>query len=153
MKDLVTLHEMIRRYNNMSFTHHYILGFVEHHKVYWCVATSEILPFVCTLDRASRQGGTSLRFKPTNAQKEILHTENLHFLCTEEEFLSIKANCKYNAGEVFEKMITEMFGQVWTKDRVPFTQAGDIEVKGIAYQIKFEKATFASEKSLMSLGR
>ena len=45
-------------------------------------------------------------------------------------------------------MVTEFYGQTWEKDNVPFTEDGDITVDGIAYQIKFEKATFTNEKTL-----
>ena len=58
---------------------------------------------------------------------------------------------KYNKGEVFEKMVTEGYGQAWEKDNVPFTKDGDLTVDGVAYQIKFEKATFTNEKSLMKM--
>ena len=47
--------------------------------------------------------------------------------------------------------MTESFGQVWEKDNVPFTEDGDLTVNGIAYQIKFEKATFTNEKTLARL--
>ena len=47
--------------------------------------------------------------------------------------------------------MTESYGQTWTKDNVPFTAGGDIEVDGIAYQIKYEKATFTNEKTLARL--
>jgi hypothetical protein len=45
-------------------------------------------------------------------------------------------------------MVTEKCGQVWIKDNVPFTDGGDLTVNGIAYQLKFEKATFTNEKFL-----
>ena len=48
-------------------------------------------------------------------------------------------------------MITEYFGQKWEKDNVPFTEDGDITIDGIAYQIKYQKATFCTEKSLANL--
>ena len=54
-------------------------------------------------------------------------------------------------GEVFEKMETEKAGQTWTKDNVPFTIDGDLTVDGIAYQIKYEGATFTNEKTLAKL--
>ena len=47
----------------------------------------------------------------------------------------------------------EPYYDEWEKDNVPFTEAGDIEVNGIAYQIKFEKATFTNEKSIANLGK
>jgi hypothetical protein len=61
------------------------------------------------------------------------------------------SDSKYNKGEIFEKLVTEAYGQEWVKDNIPFTEAGDIEVDGHAYQIKYEKATFTNEKSLMKM--
>ena len=72
-------------------------------------------------------------------------------LCSEKFFNEQVAESKYNNGEIFEKMVTEYFGQVWVKDNVPFTKAGDIETDGVAYQIKYQKATFCNEKSLANL--
>lgn len=48
-------------------------------------------------------------------------------------------------------MVTEHYGQEWGWDNVPFTEAGDIEIDGVAYQIKFEKATYVTEKRLARL--
>jgi hypothetical protein len=66
-------------------------------------------------------------------------------------FETLVEESKYNKGEIFEKLVTENFGQEWTKDNVPFTKGGDLTVNGIAYQIKFEKATFTNEKTLARL--
>ena len=49
-------------------------------------------------------------------------------------------NSKYNKGEIFEKLITESYGQKWEKDNVPFFSGADLTVNNIAYSIKFEKA-------------
>ena len=62
-------------------------------------------------------------------------------------------NSKYNKGEIFEKFITEYFGQKWEKDNIPFTEAGDIEINGVAYQIKYELASFCSETTLARLSK
>ena len=77
--------------------------------------------------------------------------QSAQVLCSVNYFESVKADCKYNKGEVFEKLVTEFYGQEWTKDNVPFTVDGDLTVNGTAYQIKFEKATFCNEKSLANL--
>ena len=70
-------------------------------------------------------------------------------ICSTEYFNEVHASTKYNRGEVFEMMVTESKGQTWTKDNVPYTEDGDITVDGIAYQIKFEKATFINEAQMM----
>ena len=72
-------------------------------------------------------------------------------LCSTKFFDETVTATKYNKGEVFEKMVTESYGQEWKKDNVPFTEDGDLTADGIAYQIKFEKATFTNEKSLHRL--
>lgn len=141
---------MINRYNEVAFTHNYIWGFTYKHNVYMTITTSEVMPLVCKLDKASRGAGYALRFCPTTDQKLVL-MPSATLLCSEKFFNEQVAESKYNNGEIFEKMVTEYFGQVWVKDNVPFTEAGDIETDGVAYQIKYQKATFCNEKSLANL--
>ena len=141
---------MINRYNEVAFTHNYIWGFTYKHNVYMAITTSEVMPLVCKLDKASRGAGYALRFCPTTDQKLVL-MPSATLLCSEKFLNEQVAESKYNNGEIFEKMVTEYFGQVWVKDNVPFTEAGDIETDGVAYQIKYQKATFCNEKSLANL--
>ena len=114
------------------------------------ITTSEVMPLVCKLDKASRGAGYALRFCPTTDQKLVL-MPSATLLCSEKFFNEQVAESKYNNGEIFEKMVTEYFGQVWVKDNIPFTEAGDIQTDGVAYQIKYQKATFCNEKSLANL--
>ena len=139
---------MINRYNELSYTHNYIYGFYFQNMVYMVKATAEIMPYILKLDKASRGAGYSLRFCPTNAQKALLLAKGATALCSKEFFETSVKESKYNKGEIFEKMVTEFFSQKWTKDNIPFTEDGDITVNEIAYQIKFEKATFTNEKTL-----
>ena len=141
---------MINRYNEVAFTHNYIWGFTYKHNVYMTITTSEVMPLVCKLDKASRGAGYALRFCPTVDQKLVL-MPSATLLCSEKFFNEQVAESKYNNGEIFEKMVTEYFGQVWVKDNIPFTEAGDLETDGVAYQIKYQKATFCNEKSLANL--
>ena len=143
---------MIHRYNKSAFTHNYIWGFTYKHNVYMAITTSEVMPIVCKLDKASRGAGYALRFCPNAGQKLAL-MPSATLLCSEKFFNEQVAESKYNNGEIFEKMVTEYFGQVWEKDNIPYTEAGDIEVDDIAYQIKFQKATFCNEKSLANLAK
>ena len=137
-------------YNNKAFTDSYILGFILDHVVYMTIADRNMTDRVTCLDRASRGQGFSLRFKPNKAQKMLL-MPGATALCSDELFNGLVTDSKYNRGEIFEKLVTEHFGQAWVKDNVPFTIDGDITVDGVAYQIKFEKATFTNEKALASL--
>ena len=137
-------------YNNKAFTDKYILGFMLNHVVYMSVCDRNTVDRVTCLDKASRGQGYALRFKPNKAQKMLL-IAGATALCSEDFFNDLVTGSKYNRGEIFEKLVTESYGQEWKKDNIPFTKAGDIEVNGVAYQIKFEKATFTNEKSLSSL--
>lgn len=152
MNKTVMLKKMVDTYNKFAFTHNYIFGYEDRGIIYCTITKSDVLPFVCTIDIASRNGGCSLRFKPNKDQKDLLKTYETFTLCSKEYFETLVEKSKYNRGEIFEKMVTEFYGQEWEKDNVPFTDAGDLEVDGVAYQIKFQKATFASEKSLARLG-
>lgn len=145
-------HDLIKRYDRASYTHEYIFGFESNGSIVFTFGSSDLLPYICKLDRASRGAGYSLRFKPDYQQKELLKLRPLTVLCSADYFRSTVKNSKYNAGEVFEKMVTEWYEQEWKKDHIPFTEAGDIEIDGIAYQIKFERATFTNEKTLAKLG-
>ena len=149
MKNTIAHERLINHYNETSFTHNYIFGFSYKGNVYAVETTSEMLPFITTVDKASRGAGLALRFKPNTSIKLMLMDKGAKVICSVEHFNEVLASGKYNKGEVFEMMITESKGQTWTKDNVPYTEDGDITVDGIAYQIKFEKATFINEKQMM----
>lgn len=142
---------LIEGYNKASYTHEYMFAFTDRHMVYVAKANAEVLPYVTCLDKASRGAGYALRFKPNKSQKELLKMGECFMLCSEELLEAEFKASKYNRGEIVEKLITEYYGQVWEKDNVPFTEDGDLTVDGIAYQIKFQKATFCNEKSLANL--
>lgn len=151
MKNTELKKTLITFYNENAFTHRYILGFRMNGNICFTVTTGETLDLVTKLEKASRGAGYALRFKPNKAQKNLMVSLNAEVLCSEKFFDELCEMSKYNKGEIFEKLITEHFGQVWTKDNIPFTEAGDIEVDGIAYQVKFEKATFINEAQMMRM--
>lgn len=143
---------LIDRYNAIAYTHNYIWGFELKGIIYMSITSSEVMPYVCKLDKASRGCGYTLRYCPNIEQKLIL-MKNAEVLCSAKYFEEQVEDSKYNRGEIFEKIVTEKYGQVWIKDNIPFTEAGDIEINGIAYQIKYQKATFCNEKSIANLER
>lgn len=153
MKNNEIKRTLIQFYNKHAFTHNYILGFRMNGNIYYVIVDAKELDFVTKLDKASRGAGYSLRFKPNKAQKNYLISLGAEVLCSEEFFDELKTMSKYNFGELFEKLVTEMNGQTWVKDNVPFTVDGDLTVDGIAYQLKFEKATFITEAQMMRMER
>lgn len=150
MTNTALFQTMIDRYNAHAYTHDYIFGFIFKGNVYMAHADASVMPYVCKLDKASRGAGYALRFCPTTAQKLMLLTGAI-LLCSAEYFADCVENSIYNKGEIFEKLVTEYYGQDWKKDNVPFTVDGDLTVDGTAYQIKFQSATFCNEKSLANL--
>lgn len=148
MTNTTIFNTLINGYNALSFTHNYIFGFEYKGVVYATTVTAEVLPYILKLDKASRGAGYALRFSPTAEQKIFLLSKGAEVICSSEYFKTVVASSIYNNGEIFEKLVTEKFGQVWEKDNLPYTEGGDIEVDGVAYQIKFQKATFTNEKSL-----
>lgn len=140
--------EMVKFYNAHAFTHNYIFGFRAAGNIWFARATSELLSELLKLDKSSRGAGFALRFKPNKAQKILLASCDAKVLCSEKFFDELANASKYNKGEIFEKLVTELAGQTWEKDNVPFTEDGDLTWNGIAYQIKFEKASFINEKQM-----
>lgn len=137
-------------YHNISATDKYIMVFNYKKVTYMATVDAPIVPSVLKLDKASRGAGYALRFAPTADQKIAL-LPYAEVLCSTDYFNHEVSESKYNKGEIAEKLVTEKFGQTWEKDNIPFTEAGDINIDGVEYQIKFEKATFTNEKTLARL--
>lgn len=142
---------LINEYNRLAYTHNYIFGFEYKGLIYAVTTTNEVLPYILKLDKASRGAGLALRFKPTNAQKMLLIAKGAEVVGSAEWFKNEVESNNYNIGENFERIITERNGQTWEKDNVPFTIDGDLTVDGVAYQIKYQGATFTNEKTLARL--
>lgn len=150
-KNVALFRKMVEFYNTNAFTHNYIFGFRFNGNIWMVKVTSEILETVLKLDKASRGAGYALRFKPNKSIKSYMLSLGAEVLCSEQLFDDLCDNSKYNKGEIFEKLVTEVNGQTWEKDNVPFTDDGDLTVDGIAYQIKFEKASFINEKQMLKM--
>ena len=146
--------ELFNLYNHFSVAHNYIMGYTFKGNICFTFAAAETIEKVVYLDQASHSkgnGAVAIRYRPNKIQKNILISENMNILCSVPEFENLVKTSKYNRGEIFEKLVTEKYGQNWTKDHIPFYIDGDITIKGIKYQIKYEKATFATETLLKSL--
>ena len=154
MKNEVMRHKMVEFYKETAYTHNYIFGYAYKKNVYMTIATSEVLNEIISLDKAGHNEGVAIKFKPNNAQKLMLMSINSEPICTEEYLEALFKESKYNRGEIFEKIITEKYGQTWVKDNIPYTADGDITINGVAYQIKYQKATFLTEKGMIKkMGR
>ena len=151
MKNIALFEKMVNTYNSKAYTPNYIFGIDYKGNIYKDTVDHEILSLILKLDKASRGKGYSLRFKPNNKIREMLLAKGAQLICSTEYFKKLTSESKYNKGEIFEKLVTEWYGQTWEKDSIPFTEDGDLTVDGIAYQIKFEQATFLTEAQMLRL--
>ena len=153
MMNNLTLVSLMARYNSIAYTHDYICGFAYKHNIYMTMSYG--LNFGLVLSRASSKNGGSMtvRFQPTSAEKQaLIDSCQCELLCTEDYLLQQKAELGYNKGEIFEKLVTEKFGQEWTKDNVPFDKGADLTTDEKSYSIKYEKATMFMESTLVKRG-
>lgn len=137
---------MIRNYRKYSAADGYIVGFVLNKMLYF-VEMDEIKPRFLNIEEASRNQGENLRLRIKKAQKESLMKKNP--ICLGDADLLNEE--KYNKGEIFEKLVTEYYGQRWEKDTVPFWVQGDINVNGKEVQIKLDSATLMNTKQIKKL--
>ena len=141
---------LIDRYNDLAYTHRYIFGFFFHGNVYMAYANASTLPAILCVDKASRGQGMALRFCP-NKDIKIALMADAEMICSKKYFEDMLTNSKYNKGEIFEKLVTEYYGQTWEKDTVPFWVQGDICVDGKELQIKLDSATLMNTKQIARL--
>ena len=143
----MTKQTMIRNYRKYSVADSYIIGFVYGGNVYF-TEVKEIAPRFLNVEEASRNQGMNLRLR-IKAQYRAQLSKKAICLGSKD----ILTESKYNKGEIFEKYITEFFGQVWEKDTIPFYMDGDITVDGRKVQIKLDSATLCNTKQIAKLKR
>ena len=142
----MTKQTMIRNYRKYSAADSYIVGFTFDKMLYF-VEMAEIAPRFLNVEEASRNQGENLRLRIKKNYKQQLMKKNPVCLGP--------ADCltadKYNKGEIFEKLVTEYFGQTWEKDTIPFWVQGDINLDGREVQIKLDSATLMNTKQIKKL--
>ena len=142
----MTKNTMIKTYRKYSVADSYILGFIVD-KMLYMLEVAEIAPRFLNVEEASRNQGENLRLRLRKAHEASLMKKQPICLGS--------ADClnaeKYNKGEIFEKLVTEYFGQVWKKDTVPFYKDGDITVDGKKIQIKLDSATLMNTKQIKNI--
>lgn len=136
---------LLNAYEMTSAAVAYIIGFILNGKVYEIVLES--LPtWLVGLDRESSSHGgyLKLRIRMTAKAKARLLNAGAAYIGTVDEVLTGRKN----KGEAFEKFVTERAGQVWHKDSIPYFIDGDLTVNGKKYQVKFESASLANERTI-----
>ena len=142
---------MMTAYNKNSAYHIYYFGFIVAGLLYAVTGmTFEEITAYCKMDRAStaKGGFRKIRIRANRAELSALILHAL--LIGSAEMLN---DPHWNKGEMFEKIITEMFtDEKWQKDSVPFFVAGDAVINGENVQIKLNQAELTNEKILARYG-
>ena len=143
--------ELTTAYNKNSASHIYYFGFFVAGLLYAVTGmTFDELSAYFKNDRAStaKGGFRKIRIKANSADLKALLPKAL--LIGSADLLN---NPHWNKGEMFEKIITEMFTtEKWVKDSVPFHLAGDAVINGENVQIKLNGAELTNEKILTRYG-
>lgn len=144
-KEVITMNKetMIREYRKLDASDKYILGLVIDHMVY-AVIVDRLFPRYMTYEQASRNQGHNLRLRIKAGYRRQLLNRGAWVLGDESILKG-----EWNRGEMFEKAVTEYYGQHWEKDTLSFADGSDLIVDGIGYQIKLDTATIVNEKTLI----
>ena len=143
----MTMTEMMNRYNALSASHKYALGFAQGGRLFVAKLSFAELSRYFKLDRASskRGGFAKIRIKQSSKDRAEL---SLTAECLGAESL-LTADPAHNKGENFERELTERWtAETWVKDSVPFWVAGDIRVNGEEVQVKLDGAELTNERTL-----
>ena len=142
----MTKAEMMKVYRANSVAQKYIVGYIFKKMLYF-VEMDEIGEVMLNVEKASRNQGDNLRLRiKADTKKSLMHNRPV---CLGSADMLVAD--KYNKGEIFEKLVTEYFGQVWEKDTVPFWEDGDITVYGTKIQIKLDSATLMNTKQIQRM--
>jgi len=149
---------LIKSYNELAYTHNYIMGYVAEGMVYGARLENaeNILSFITSLDRASKKnGGTlQLKYKPNKKQVAVVieNAVEIKAICTVDYLEKLNKENRQNRGQIFEKLVaTEFNGYQVEKKNAKFTDCGDIIIKDRHYQVKYLKATYCDERTIKNL--
>ena len=149
---------LLCEYIRLAATHAYVFGYAVGGIVYAArvMDARALLPLLTYVDKASsKNGGTySLKYRAnmTTWAAVVSQAVEVKMVCTVEYLENLKANSKKNRGQLFEELVAKTFGgELETKSNLKFTEGGDMNLDGVAYQIKYTKATFTDEKTIQNL--
>lgn len=155
----MTHYELATAYNAIAHTHNYCFGYTAHGSVFAVLVSDLSLDHLLALtqtDIASQKNGgtTSFKYRQNSDRIALLNRIGtaVKELCTVDHLETLYAESKRNRGQIFEGLVAQAFGMTLEdKENLPFTQGGDATLNGIEYQIKYTRATFSDERTLLRL--
>lgn len=162
MQDLIlevnkrkTKNSMFKRYEITKGNELYILYYIYNNKLYRTITNTINSKFI-KLDRTSKKKGSKkqLKLTITKEYKEILVKDNTtQEIMTKQEFEVLCEEHKIDLvskGRTIEYIEYTRQGRQneYKVDNVRYDKQGDINIKGIEYQIKFENASITTYNTI-----
>ena len=149
---------LVNGYHRNAYTSRYVMGYQKAGTVYASVVTMtpELLKAISKVWASSdKEKSLALRYRPN--QKQIAMIERsattVKAICTVDELQTLASKIKGNLGDAFEILTIQAFnGHKVGKQNTDFMTAGDMVVDGTHYQVKYNKATFTTVKTLREHG-
>lgn len=153
---------MLKEYHETTYTHNYVMGNAHNKEnmvyAYFMALNLEELEMMFSTVTDSR-GYEVVRYMSN--KKKVAYMEShctlkiaLCDIETFEKSRRIKINRKgveymENRGEYFEYLVAQKFNAIQNeKSNLKHTDGGDVEINGIAYQVKYEGAGIATGRKV-----
>lgn len=154
-KNSMIKENLINEYLNKAFTLSGIIPHNENGQLFFKACNiKNLLQTAAKVERNSSKNGGTLKLKGCQKkelynsikgekmQRCIFSAEQIERLYQSKSlFVQYKAKngqmVRMNRGDIFEMLFTAQNGQHWKKDNVSYKVAGDIELDGISYQVKY----------------
>ena len=152
--NLAEAKEMFDYYMSHSKSKMFIVGGIVKDKVMFAIVEPKRLINNLTVQNGSKKedNDRALRLAFTKDLKKYVKDHGLTLNVTVEQFEELAHNiCSdgTNRGMAFEKLIFEHYGQKWEHDNKDYRFYHDIEINGIGFQIKTDKATFLNKSDMI----
>lgn len=149
---------LVNGYHHSAFTSRYVMGYQKSGIVYASVVnmTPELLKAITKVWASSdKEKSLALRYRPNLKQVAMIerNATTIKAICKVDELQALASKIKGNLGDAFELLVIQAFnGHKIGKQNTDFMTAGDMVVDGTHYQVKYNKATFTTVKTLRAHG-
>lgn len=144
----MTKGNFMRYYRKLSGADAYIIFFI-YKKMVYMAKIAHIQPrwVFQTRESSDKGGGEKFMMNIKKAEKLWLIDHGAEAVMTEAEFNTLPY--EENNGWRCEYWLHEAYGLgEYTPDHKPFDECGDVKLDGIEYQVKFQKASMTTVKTL-----
>lgn len=159
------LRAMCKCYLEHNASKLFIVGIKRFRNINACIIDGKTLINICLeeniIEYDTRKNSVRFIYQPNKHKgfERIMHESIRTFpVCAWSDFQAEQKELfqgqRYNFGDTFERLVTEMYDKVWHKDNAPWYVRGDININGKEMQIKdaSHRATLFALKHLTKNG-